>query len=202
MQSVTAPLVGPSHLHALAKNWWLVLLRGIVSILFGIVAFVWPGLTLVTLVLFYGAFALVDGVIALASAFGKDRPAPTWWLILVGLAGIGAGVITFLWPGDVTLVLVIFIGAWALVHGIFEIVGAIRLRKEIENEWWLILAGIISVLFGLLVLIAPIPAAIGLVWAIAAYSIAFGVLLVGLSFRLRKHQSPAATVTASERPAA
>lgn len=202
MQSVTAPLVGPSHLHALAKNWWLVLLRGIVSILFGIVAFVWPGLTLVTLVLFYGAFALVDGVIALVSAFGKDRPAPTWWLILVGVAGIGAGVITFLWPGVTAIVLVIFIGAWALVHGIFEIVGAIKLRKEIDNEWWLILAGIISVLFGLLVLIAPGPGALGLVWAIAAYSIAFGILLVGLSFRLRKHQSPAATVTASERPAA
>jgi uncharacterized membrane protein HdeD (DUF308 family) len=176
----------------LAKNWWLVLLRGIVSILFGLVAFAWPGLTLVTLVLFYGAFALVDGVIALVSAFtGGAKPVPTWWLVLAGLAGIGAGIITFFWPGGAALVLVTFIGAWALVHGIFEIVGAIKLRKEIDNEWWLILAGIISVLFGLLVLAAPIPAAIGLVWALAAYSIAFGVLLVGLSFRLRKHQ-PAA----------
>jgi uncharacterized membrane protein HdeD (DUF308 family) len=177
--------------HALAKKWWLVLLRGIVSVLFGIVAFIWPGLTLFTLVLFYGAFALVDGVIALASAFGKERAAPTWWLILVGIAGIGAGVITFLWPGLTAIVLVIFIGAWALVHGIFEIIGAIRLRKEIDNEWWLILAGIVSVLFGLLVLAAPGAGALGLIWAIAAYAIIFGILLIGLSLRLRKHQ-PAA----------
>lgn len=193
MQSVTAPLAGPSVLNALAKNWWLVLLRGVVSILFGVVAFVWPGLTLVTLVLFYGAFALVDGVIALASAFtGGAKPAPTWWLVLAGLAGIAAGVITFLWPGVTAIVLVIFIGAWALVHGIFEIVGAIKLRKEIDNEWWLILAGVVSVLFGLMILIAPGAGALGLIWAIAAYSIAFGILLVGLSLRLRKHQ-PTAT---------
>lgn len=188
MQSVTAPLGGGAMLvHALAKKWWLVLLRGIVSVLFGIVAFIWPGLTLFTLVLFYGAFALVDGVIALVSAFGKHEGAPTWWLILVGIAGIGAGVITFLWPGLTALVLVIFIGAWALVHGIFEIIGAIRLRKEIDNEWWLILAGIVSVLFGLLVLFFPGSGALGLIWAIAAYAIIFGILLIGLSLRLRKH---------------
>lgn len=198
MQSVTAPLAEPSHLHMLAKNWWLVLLRGIVSILFGIVAFAWPGLTLFTLVLFYGAFALVDGVIALASAFtGGAKPVPTWWLVLVGLAGIAAGAITFFWTGGAALVLVIFIGAWALVHGIFEIIGAIKLRKEIENEWWLILAGVISVLFGLLVLAAPIPAAIGLIWAVGAYAIVFGVLLVGLSFRLRKHNTAAAPAPAA-----
>ncbi|MEZ5787997.1 MAG: HdeD family acid-resistance protein [Xanthobacteraceae bacterium] len=198
MQSVTAPLAEPSHLHMLAKNWWLVLLRGIVSILFGIVAFAWPGLTLVTLVLFYGAFALVDGVIALASAFtGGAKPVPTWWLVLVGLAGIAAGIVTFLWPGLTAIVLVIFIGAWAVVHGIFEIIGAIKLRKEIENEWMLILAGIISVLFGLLVLFAPGAGALGLIWAIGAYAIVFGVLLIGLSFRLRKHKTAAAPAPAA-----
>jgi uncharacterized membrane protein HdeD (DUF308 family) len=194
---MTAPLTGPTHLHMLAKNWWLVLLRGIVSILFGIVAFAWPGLTLFTLVLFYGAFALVDGVIALASAFtGGAKPVPTWWLVLVGIAGIAAGIITFLWPGLTAIVLVIFIGAWALVHGIFEIIGAIKLRKEIDNEWMLILAGAISVLFGLLILFAPGAGALGLIWAIAAYSIVFGVLMIGLSFRLRKHN------TATPAPAA
>jgi uncharacterized membrane protein HdeD (DUF308 family) len=198
MQSVTAPLAAPSHLHMLAKNWWLVLLRGIVSILFGLVALAWPGLTLVTLVLFYGAFALVDGVIALVSAFtGGAKPVPTWWLVLVGLAGIAAGIITFLWPGLTAIVLVIFIGAWALVHGIFEIIGAIKLRKEIENEWMLILAGIISVLFGLLILFAPGAGALGLIWAIGAYAIVFGVLLIGLSFRLRKHNTAPAPAAAA-----
>lgn len=192
MQSLTPPaaIAGPTHLHMLAKNWWLVLLRGIVSILFGLVAFAWPGLTLFTLVLFYGAFALVDGIIALASAFtGGAKPVPTWWLVLVGIAGIAAGIVTFLWPGLTAIVLVIFIGAWALVHGIFEIVGAIKLRKEIDNEWMLILAGVISVLFGLMVLFAPGAGALGLIWAIAAYSIVFGVLMIGLSFRLRKHNT-------------
>lgn len=198
MQSLTAPLTGQTHLHMLAKNWWLVLLRGIVSILFGLVAFAWPGLTLFTLVLFYGAFALVDGIIALASAFtGGAKPVPTWWLVLVGIAGIAAGIITFLWPGLTAIVLVIFIGAWALVHGIFEIIGAIKLRKEIDNEWMLILAGVISVVFGLLVLFAPGAGALGLIWAIAAYSIVFGVLLIGLSFRLRKHNTAHAAPAAA-----
>jgi uncharacterized membrane protein HdeD (DUF308 family) len=176
-------------LHAMAKAWWLVLLRGIAAIVFGVLAFAWPGLTLVTLVLLYGAFALVDGVLAIWAAFtGSAKPLPTWWLILAGIAGIGAGIVTFMWPGVSAIVLVMFIGAWALVHGIFEIIGAIKLRKEIDNEWWLILAGLLSVAFGLLVLAAPGAGALGLIWAIAAYSIVFGAMLVGLSLRLRKHK--------------
>src|SRR5262245_47990372 len=104
-------------LHALARNWWLVLLRGIAGIVFGVLAFVWPGLTLLTLVLFFGAYALVDGVFALISAFtGGAKPVPSWWLIVVGLAGIAAGLITFLWPGKTAFVLIVFIGAWAIVH--------------------------------------------------------------------------------------
>jgi uncharacterized membrane protein HdeD (DUF308 family) len=175
-------------LHALARNWWLVLLRGIAGILFGVLAFGWPGLTLLTLVLLYGAYALVDGVIALIAAFtGRATAVPTWWLVVVGLAGVAAGIVTFLWPGVTALVLIIFIGVWAIVHGIFEIVGAIQLRHEIDNEWLLILAGVLSVLFGLAVLIMPGAGALGLVWAIGAYSIVFGALLVGLSLRLRKH---------------
>jgi len=175
-------------LHALAKNWWLLLLRGIASIVFGVLAFAWPGLTLVTLVLLYGAYALIDGVIALVAAFtGGAKPVPTWWLIVVGLLGIAAGVVTFLMPGITAILLILFIGCWALVHGIFEIIGAIQLRKEIDNEWMLILSGIVSVLFGLIVLIAPGAGALGLIWAIAAYSIVFGITFIALAFRLRKH---------------
>ena len=184
-------------LHALAKCWWLLLLRGLAAIAFGILAFLWPGLTLVTLVLLYGAFALVDGVLSLVAAFtGSAKPVPTWWLVVVGLLGIAAGAVTFLWPGITAILLVLFIGAWALVHGIFEIIGAIQLRKEIDNEWMLILGGVLSVLFGGIILIAPGAGALGLVWAIAAYSIVFGILFVALSLRLRKHShgvaSPAA----------
>ena len=113
-------------------------------------------MTLVTLVLLYGAFALVDGVISLIAAFtGSAKPVPTWWLVVVGLLGIAAGIVTFAWPGITAILLVVFIGAWALVHGIFEIIGAIQLRKEIDNEWMLILGGLLSVVFGLIVLFAP-----------------------------------------------
>jgi uncharacterized membrane protein HdeD (DUF308 family) len=102
------------------------------AVLFGLLAFIWPGLTLVTLVLLYGAFALVDGVISLIAAFtGSAKPVPTWWLVVVGVLGIAAGIVTFAWPGITAILLVLFIGAWALVHGIFEIIGAIQLRKEI-----------------------------------------------------------------------
>jgi uncharacterized membrane protein HdeD (DUF308 family) len=183
------PIVPRPMLHALAKSWWLVLLRGIAAIVFGVLAFVWPGLTLLTLILFYGAYALIDGAIALIAAFtGGAKPVPTWWLVVVGIAGIAAGLVTFLWPGITALVLIMFIGGWAIVHGIFEIIGAIKLRKEIDNEWLLILAGAMSVIFGIVVLVAPGAGALGLIWAIGAYSIVFGILLVGLSLRLRRHR--------------
>src|SRR5262245_31030988 len=168
-RDITASLPGRPVLHALAKCWWLLLLRGIAAVLFGLLAFIWPGLTLVTLVLLYGAFALVDGVISLVAAFtGSTKAGSTWWLVVVGLLGIAAGIVTFAWPGITAILLVLFIGAWALVHGIFEIIGAIKLRKEIDNEWMLILGG--AVLFGLIVLIAPGAGALGLIWAIASYS--------------------------------
>lgn len=188
----TAPslnLSGRPILHVLARGWWVLLLRGIAAIVFGVLAFAWPGLTLVTLVLLYGAFALVDGIISLIAAFtGGAKPVPTWWLIVIGLIGIAAGIVTFLWPGMTAILLVIFIGAWALVHGIFEIIGAIQLRKEIDNEWMLILSGVLSVLFGVVVLVAPGAGALGLIWAIAAYSILFGITFVGLALRLRRHK--------------
>jgi uncharacterized membrane protein HdeD (DUF308 family) len=190
VSSATTSITPRPMLHALAKAWWLVLLRGILSIVFGVLAFMWPGLTLVTLVLLYGAFALVDGVLSLIAAFkGRAKAIPAWWLVLAGIAGIAAGVVTFLWPGITAIVLVMFIGAWAIVHGVFEIIGAIQLRKEIDNEWWLILGGVLSVIFGLIVLFAPGAGALGLIWAIAAYSIAFGITWVMLAFRLRKHQN-------------
>ena len=155
-------------------------------------AFAWPGLTLLVLVLFYGAYALVDGVLALAAAvMGRGGAIPTWWLVIVGLLGIAAGVVTFVWPGITALLLILFIGAWALVHGIFEIIGAIQLRKEIDNEWMLILGGVLSVLFGLGVLILPGAGALALIWVIAAYSIVFGILMIAFSFRLRKHSTAA-----------
>jgi uncharacterized membrane protein HdeD (DUF308 family) len=179
--------LGSTMVHALAKNWWLVLLRGIAAIIFGVLAFVWPGLTLLTLILFYGAYVLVDGVLSIIAAVTGGAPAPRWWLAIVGVLGIVAGILTFLWPGITGLVLLFFIAGWAIAIGIFQIIGAIRLRKEIDNEWLLILSGIVSVLFGIGVLLVPGAGALALVWVIGLYAIVEGALYIGLAFRLKKH---------------
>jgi uncharacterized membrane protein HdeD (DUF308 family) len=170
----------------LSRNWGWVALRGAVAVLFGIFAFIWPGITLAALVIVFGAFALADGVLALIAAFKvRDRGKPFWSLVIVGLLGVVTGVVTFLWPGMTALLLVTFIGAWAFVMGVFEIVAAIRLRKEIEGEWLMILSGVLSVLFGLFVFFQPGGGALALIWVIGAYAIFFGVLLVVLALKLK-----------------
>jgi len=155
MTHVASPPVPGLLLHALAKHWWVLLLRGICAILFGVLTFVWPGITLLTLVLLYGAYALADGVLALAEAVMGGAPAPRWWLALVGLLGIAVGILTFAWPGITALVLLLFIAGWAIATGLLQIVGAIRLRKEIESEWLLIASGVLSVIFGLILVVQP-----------------------------------------------
>jgi uncharacterized membrane protein HdeD (DUF308 family) len=182
-------LPGGPLLPMLARYWWLIMLRGIAAFVFGVLAFIWPGITLVTLILFWGAFMLVDGVLALANAIMGGGMGSRWWLALVGLAGVAAGVMTFLWPGVTALVLLWFMASWAIVLGIFQIIGAIQLRKEIDNEWTLILSGVVSVLFGVILFVAPGAGALGLVWVIAAYAIIFGVLMVMAGLRLKKHQA-------------
>jgi uncharacterized membrane protein HdeD (DUF308 family) len=175
----------------LTRSWWLMLLRGIASILFGITAFVWPGLTVLALTLLYGAFAMADGILSLGAAFTRsgDRSIPTWWLVVIGLLGIAAGTVAFLWPGLTAFALVIMIGAWAVAIGIMEIIGAVWLRHEIEDEWLLIAAGILSVLFGVAVLLKPGAGALALAWAIGAFALLSGVLLVAFALRLRRVQS-------------
>jgi uncharacterized membrane protein HdeD (DUF308 family) len=190
MSAMPSPMPAGSPLAAaLARYWWLILLRGIIFILFGILAFAWSGLTLVTLVLFYGAFMLIDGVLALAQAIMGGGMASRWWLALIGVAGIAAGLLTFMWPGLTALILLFFIAGWAIALGVFQIVGAIKLRKEIDNEWTLILSGIISVLFGLILFAAPGAGAIGLIWVIGSYAIVFGVLMVMAALKLKAHQT-------------
>lgn len=173
-------------LDGLARNWWLILLRGICAIIFGVLTFMWPGLTLITLVLLYGVFALVDGGLAIGAAIMGSQPVPRWWLALVGVFGIAAGAVTLAWPGITGLVLLFFIAGWAIAAGIFEIVGAIKLRKEIDGEWMLIASGVLSVLFGVLVLMFPGAGALGLAFAIGMFAIVYGALLVAFSLRLRK----------------
>ncbi|MFN4142312.1 HdeD family acid-resistance protein [Aestuariivirga sp.] len=179
---------GAMILHGLAKNWWVLLLRGIASIAFGVLAFAWPGITIISLVILYGAYALVDGLFSLFAAIGGGSgAAPRWWLAVVGVVGVLAGLVAFAWPGLTALTLLLLIGAWAIVSGVFEILGAIRLRKEIDNEWMLILHGVITVLFGALLIAMPGPGALAMIWVIGAYAIVGGIILVILSFRLRQH---------------
>jgi uncharacterized membrane protein HdeD (DUF308 family) len=179
--------LGSAMVHALAKNWWMLLLRGIAAIIFGVLALAWPGMTLLTLILFYGAYALVDGVLAIVAAITGGALMPRWWLAIVGLLGIAAGLLTFLMPGLTAIVLLYFIAGWAIATGVFQIIGAIKLRKEIDNEWLLILGGIISVLFGVAMMAAPGAGALALITVIGIYAVIIGVLLVALSFRLKKH---------------
>ena len=174
-------------LHSLAKNWWLVLLRGIAAVLFGVLALAWPGLTLLTLILLYGAYALADGVIAIIAAITGNALVGRWWLAIVGIVGVAVGALTFMLPGITALILLYTMAGWAVAIGALQIIGAIRLRKEIDNEWFLILSGAISVLFGLGVMLHPGAGALALVWVIGTYAIIAGVLYIGLAFRLKKH---------------
>src|SRR5215471_18697761 len=157
------PLVASALMGTLAENWWLLLLRGLAAIAFGVLAFFWPGLTLAALVYLWGAYAIVDGVIAIwaaLSASGGDA-GPRWWLGLSGVVGILAGVVTFYYTGETTLVLLMFIAVWAIIIGALQIWGAIALRKVLQHEWLLILNGVLSIAFGAILLAQPGAGALG-----------------------------------------
>ncbi|MCW2504615.1 MAG: hypothetical protein JWO79_2899 [Actinomycetia bacterium] len=190
-------------LEALARNWGAVALRGGVAVLFGVLALVWPGMTVLVLVALFGAYALVDGVTALFTAIrgGPRAMGRRGWLVLEGIAGLAAGILTLLWPGITAVVLVWLIGGWAVVTGVLEIAAAIRLRKEIEGEWMLILAGIASVFFGVLLIALPGPGALALAWLIGVYAIVFGVLELALALRLRRIAHKGGSMAGTHRPA-
>jgi uncharacterized membrane protein HdeD (DUF308 family) len=172
----------------LAKYWWIFLLRGFFSIIFGIFAFTMPGLTIATLVLVWGAYAFVDGLVALyASATGGTKPGDHWLVGMQGLIGLAAGILTLLMPGATALGLLIAIAAYSLVVGVLQIAAAIKLREEIEGEFWLGLSGLVSVLFGMFVIARPGDGALAVIWIIGGYAIAFGVFLISFAFRIRGH---------------
>jgi uncharacterized membrane protein HdeD (DUF308 family) len=175
---------------SLSRNWWAVSLRGLAGILFGIITFVSPAISLAALVLLFGAYAFADGVLAIVSAV-RRRGTDRWWLLLLeGIVGIAAGVLTWLWPGITALALLYVIAAWALVTGAFEVAAAIRLRKVISREWLLALSGLVSIALGVLLILAPGPGALALVIWIGAYAFVFGALLFALGLRLKSMGSP------------
>jgi len=173
-------------LRTLAQNWWAIVLRGVCAVLFGVGAFAWPGITLAVLVLLYGAYALVEGVLAIAWALVGRQAGPfPWGVLLAGLAGVAVGVVTFLYPGLTGLALLYLIAAWAIIRGIFEIIAAFHLRKEIENEWMLALSGLLSLALGVVLVVAPGAGALAVLWWIGAFAIVFGVLTIMLGLRLK-----------------
>lgn len=173
-------------LHALAKNWWALALRGLAAVLFGLLTFFVPGITLLTLVLLFGIYALADGAF---NVIGFFRSAGHHWALLVeGLIGLIAGVVTFAWPAITEVALLYLIGFWAIFTGVFEIVAGIRLRKAIRNEWLLLLMGLLSLVFGIFILFAPGAGALAIVLWIGAYALVFGAFLLALAFRLRGHR--------------
>ena len=179
-----------SDVKSLAENWWAIALRGVAAIIFGVLTFVLPALSLFALILMFGAYAIVEGIFnIIAAARSRSREGPRWLLLLEGLVSIAAGIVTFALPGLTALVLVYVIAAWAMVTGVLEIIAAVRVRKQITGEVWWILSGILSVVFGVLLMIAPGAGALALVLWIGAYAVIFGALLVGLAFRLRRWQS-------------
>ena len=173
-------------LKMMTGKWWVLLVRGIAAILFGLAAMVWPGLTIGALILMFGAFAIVDGVGALFAAFAHRGEAQYWWATaLEGVVGILLGILVMVWPGISAIALLFWIAAWAIVTGVFEVVSAIQLRKEISGEFWLILSGLLSILFGIFAFIRPGAGALAVIWVIAIYAIAFGITLIMLSFKVR-----------------
>ena len=162
----------------------------VAAILFGLLTLVVPGLTLAALVLLFGAYALVDGIFNIVAAIRRRPDGPPWWaLLLEGLVGVAAGLVTFLLPGLTAATLVYIIGAWAIITGVLEIVAAVRLRQQLTGEWWLVLSGVLSVVFGVLVMLRPAAGALAIVLWIGAYAIVFGALLLALAFRLRRAQA-------------
>lgn len=171
----------------LTRNWWLVALRGLLAILFGLTALFWPDLTWLVLVLMFGVYAMVDGAFAMMSGLASSKYSPRWWVFLLeGLVSVAAGVIALMRPGLAGFALILVIAVWAILTGILEIAAAIRLRREINNEWMLAFGGFVSIVFGFLVLFQPATGGLVITLMVGAYALIFGILLVALGLRLRK----------------
>jgi uncharacterized membrane protein HdeD (DUF308 family) len=175
----------------MTQNWWAIALRGVVAVLFGIAAFMWPGITLWMLVALFGAYALVDGIFAIIESFRRDVVGQRWWALLFeGLVGIAIGVLTFIWPGLTAMGLLYLIAFWAIVTGVFEIITAVRLRHEIRGEWMMALIGILSITLGFLMVAFPLAGALSVVLMIGAFVFATGALMIALGIKLRSLRHP------------
>ena len=173
--------------HVLARNWWALLIRGIAAVIFGILAFLWPGTTWVVIGILFGAYAFVDGIFAIVAAVRAAQAHERWWpFLLEGTVGLIIAAIVFYDLGVALLAIYFMITFWAFVTGVLEIVAAVHLRRQLANEWLLILAGICSIVFGALMVWHPVAGMLAAIWIIAIYAIVFGIVMIGFSLRLRK----------------
>jgi len=170
----------------LSRAWWVLALRGALAIVFGILAWIWPGITLFVLIVLFGAYALVDGIAAIVAAVRGVPGQSRAWLAITGVCGVLLGLAAFFWPGATSLILLFLIAAWAVVTGIFEIIAAFALRREITGEGWHMLSGAVSVLFGVLLFVWPASGALAILWLIGVAAIVFGITMVVAGFQLRK----------------
>ncbi len=174
-------------LSVLFRYWWLLLLRGIIAILFGVLAFLWPGITLSILVLFFGAYVFINGTFLVINAIGSRKVKDDWVVLLIeGLLGVGVGIMTAFAPGTTGVALLLFIAAWALAAGVLQIAAALRLRKVVTGEWLLAVSGVASIIFALLLIRFPAAGALSLIWLIAAYACLFGAIMIVLSIKVHK----------------
>jgi uncharacterized membrane protein HdeD (DUF308 family) len=171
----------------LAGNWWALLLRGIAAVLFGLAALFWPGLTLFVLIVFFGAYALVDGVFAIVAGI-RGSEGSRWLLLAEGVLGVLTGLVAFFWPGMTAVVLLFLISAWAIFTGLLKVIMAIAFRRNVDNGWLMGLSGVLSVLFGVVLAVWPGAGLLSLVWLVGIYALIFGVALIVLGFRVRGHR--------------
>lgn len=185
----------------LAEAWWVVGLRGILGIIFGLICLFATNIALLSLVLLFSAYMLVDGVFAIASGIKAASNGQRWvLLILEGIVNIAAGVIAFLWPAVTLVALVWIVAIWAIVSGALMLGAAFSLHLD-HGRWWLALGGVCSLIFGILLVLAPLIGAVVLTWWLGAYAIVFGVLLLVLAFKLRARKTERDRGTPAARPA-
>lgn len=179
----------PATLAEVSGNWWALLIRGIAAVLFGLAALLWPGPTLFVLILFYGAYALVDGIFAIVAGFRAGSGQRRWLLLAEGALGVLAGLVVLAWPGVSALVMLYVIAFWAIFGGALRIVAAISLRREIDNEWTMALSGVLSIILGVVLAVLPGVGLLSLVWLIGVFALGVGATLILLAFRVRGHRA-------------
>jgi uncharacterized membrane protein HdeD (DUF308 family) len=185
----------PPMLPAVSGNWGALAVRGGAAVLFGLTALIWPGLTLAVLIVLYGAYAVVDGVFAVVAGLRAASGTHKWLLLAEGALGVLAGLVVLFWPGITAVVLLYIISFWAIFGGVLRIVGALVLRREIDNEWTMALSGVLWVLLGIVLAVLPGAGLLSLAWLIGIFALGAGMTLIALAFRVRGQGSSGSSTT-------